>query len=129
MKKVLFALLFKIYLFSQINIPKDFELFLYKFENDSTFQKSHIVFPLMSIQLNWGTLKKDTSYVNVTNHKHMKYILPKSEWTMFQNGFKTKNTYTNELIYTKKGKENGALDSYYFKRIKDEWYLVAVYGQ
>ena len=130
MKRILFIYLSLIFSMScqnksknDISIDKTFQGFLFKFNNDSIFQKARVKFPICSIELeseNFTELHRNV------DRKHYKLInLTKNKTDQKREGFTQKiKLDKNKATIEIRGIENGIMGDYYFEKINGKWYLV-----
>jgi hypothetical protein len=102
---------------------EDFDTFLQRFNTDSVFQISRVLFP-MTIQLNDENYelteeiiaKKDYHIIDFTYDDNS----PNKEFQQ------TVNLTGDKAVIELRGIENGIMADYYFERKNGSWYLVTV---
>lgn len=108
-------------------IDSDFNLFIDKFSNDSTFQLSRTKFPL---KIRWYDIDNDNDYIFYENKSNFEIIdFRKKKSTGVDNQWEQKinlDTNNTSAIIEIKGIENGILVNYFFEKINGAWILTAI---
>jgi hypothetical protein len=109
--------------------PENFDNFLKKFANDSTFQISRVQFPLQYKYLNRENFNVDSSNLLLKDYKITRLynvLLNCAEaYPMIYDNFDCKLRETNERVFRWKG-FTGMDERYYFKRISGKWFLIKI---
>ncbi len=105
----------------------DFDIFIEKINSDCTFQKTRIIFPLLSISLiDFENESYDTTYVSQNDYECMQFTSPISNFT---NGKVTSKQITlsvQEKIILVGVEDTGIHVQYFFKLKKGNWFLVKI---
>jgi len=96
---------------------EDFEVFLDKFNSDSTFQTSRINFPIKTIQLDTENLKENTIEYNQSNY-HLSKIDKQSKYYKIE-----KVIMSDSAKVYLKGIDNGIYIEFFFFKKNGIWKL------
>ncbi|HPS05572.1 MAG TPA: DUF4348 domain-containing protein, partial [Tenuifilaceae bacterium] len=109
--------------------PENFDDFLKKFSNDSTFQLSRVQFPLQYEYLNRETFNIDTCNLLLQDYKitrlHNVLLKCSEAYPMIYDNFDCKLRETDERVFRWKG-FTGMDERYFFKRISGKWFLIKI---
>ncbi len=126
MKKV-HLILILIFSFCILKAQENFDKFISKFAQDSTFQYSRILFPLNCVTWDFENDKEFafSLTINQWNFDRLYYDNFSDAYTVFYDNFDCKFRETDEMVFRWRGITD--MDRrYYFKRINDKWYLVKI---
>ncbi len=110
----------------QTNGNEDFEKFFEEFSFNEDFQKSRIIFPLLTIKYNEDYTNLDTLYIKMDDWKYNSFYF-RTEWQargQIYDSFEHQLRDTDERVFELIGIGNGVKDYYYFKRINGKWFLI-----
>jgi len=130
MKKLLsiFLLLSPSLVFSQTNIPEQFESILLNFSSDSLFQISRIEFPVVSVTLDQEYFEEVKSEIQKSNWVFVNLFgeeLTRLNFrTQIYDNFELKMDDSGERVFSSLSIVGGMHIYYYFKRINGKWFLV-----
>ena len=109
-------------------ISENFFIFFQDFCTIEEFQLQRIKFPLTEVYLSEDLNDKIESFIKKENWEYIE--LKKFDDNTFEYYFDNftdrEIKETNEKIYSILGIENGININYFFKKIKDKWYLVKI---
>lgn len=100
---------------------ENFKVFLSDFSQDSSFQKSRIIFPFDDCYIE-PTGDSLCYKVDKLNWIHL-VLVEGSDVRSIEYSCKTSGATSDEIIYSIEGIENGTGSFYYFERKKGQWYL------
>ena len=106
---------------------ESFGKFIIQFCSDSSFQVSRIKFPLLYLTWDYDTDKEVPKHITKEDYRfdNLFYREDMDAYTVFYDNFDCKFRDTGKMVFRWRGFTD--MDRrYYFKRIRDKWFLIKI---